>query len=254
MSSIKSAIIYQIYYINDPKINYIGSSMNNQVKYRWTYHKSDYKKYLENPNNNRANIYPYFKEYGIENFKILKLKDINVIDREHLKAYEQLYINKYKSVNKLNPFNILVNEDRKKYLKKYREDNKEIRTEYAKQRYKKNPEYFSNYAKEHKDKIKSYKQEYYLKQKEEKSEQYQRLLQRANKLIKCEICNIEFKQKYLKKHLNTQKHKNKESGNIIDYSNDDTKKLCEICNCYINKRHFNEHINTKKHKDNLNKL
>jgi hypothetical protein len=118
-------------------------------------------------------------------------------------------------------------------------------------RYKNNKEYFDNYAKENKDKIKSYKHEYYLKQKENNSEQYQKLLQRADKLIKCEICNLDFKQKHYKKHLSTQKHKDKETGIEIDYSKDETKKLCEICNCYITKKHFNQHIKTPKHQNNL---
>jgi len=253
MNSITTGMVYQIYYINNPKINYIGSSMNNQIRYRWRDHKADYKKYLENPNNNRANIYQYFKEYGIENFKIIKLKDINVIDREHLKMYEQLYINKYKPINKFNPFNILVNEDRKNYLKKYREEHKEKRNEYAKQRYKNNPEYFSNYAKENKEKIKSYKHEYYLKQKEQNSEQYQKMKEYHKIKIVCQICNIELSKKHYKEHLETQKHKDNESGNKIDYSKDKTKKLCEICNCYITKKHFNQHIKTPKHQTNLKK-
>jgi hypothetical protein len=41
--------------------------MNNQIKYRWRDHKSDYKKYLENQNNNRANILKNME------LKILKL-------------------------------------------------------------------------------------------------------------------------------------------------------------------------------------
>ena len=247
----KLGMIYQIYYINNPKINYIGSSMNNQIKYRWRDHKSEYKKYLENQNNNRANIYQYFKEYGIENFKIIKLKDIEIIDRSHLKAFEQLFINKYKPVNKVNPFNILVKEDRKEYFKKYREENKEIRKEYAKYRYQNNREYFDNYAKENKDKIKSYKHEYYLKQKENNSEQYQKMKEYYKIKILCKICNIELSKKHYKEHLNTQKHKDKENGIEIDYSMDKTKKLCEICNCYITKKHFNQHIKTPKHQNNL---
>ena len=250
-NDIKLGMIYQIYYINNPKINYIGSSMNNQTRYRWRDHKSDYHKYLENPNNNRANIYPYFKEYGIENFKIIKLKDINVIDREHLKAYEQLYINKYKPVNKLNPFNILVNEDKKIYRKEYYKKNIDQIKEKEYKRYQNNPEYFSNYARENKEKITDYKHEYYLKQKENNSEQYQKLVDRANKIIKCDICNIETKQKHMKKHLETKKHKDNEQGIHTDYSSDPNKKICEICNCYISKKHFKEHLSSKKHLANV---
>ena len=45
----KYGMIYQIYYNNNPTIHYIGSSMNNEVKYRWRDHKADYCKYLNNP-------------------------------------------------------------------------------------------------------------------------------------------------------------------------------------------------------------
>jgi hypothetical protein len=251
MSSLKTGMIYQIYYNNDPTIHYIGSSMNNEIKYRWRDHKADYHKYLQNPNNKRAEIYKYFKEFGIENFTIKKLKDINVIDRDHLKVYEQLKINKTKPVNKVNPFNILSKEDKKNYYKKYNFEHREQRNEYARQRYQNNKEYFDNYANDNKEKIAEYKHEYYLKQKENNTEQYQKLEERANKIIKCDICNIETKQKHMKKHLETKKHLDNEKGIKIDYSNDPNKKLCEICNCYTTKKHFKEHLSSKKHLANV---
>jgi hypothetical protein len=251
MSSLKTGMIYQIYYINNPTIHYIGSSMNNEIKYRWRDHKADFHKYLQNPNNKRAEIYKYFKEFGIENFTIKKLKDINVIDRDHLKVYEQLKINKTKPVNKVNPFNILSKEDKKNYKKQYQIKNKEKIQEYCKQRYQNNKEYFENYKTENKEKITDYKHEYYLKQKENNTEQYQKLEERANKIIKCDICNIETKQKHMKKHLETKKHLDNEKGIKIDYSNDPNKKLCKICNCYTTKKHFKEHLSSKKHLANV---
>lgn len=243
-------MIYQIYYINDPKINYIGSSLNSDLNCRWNYHKADYKKYLENNLDNRANIYPYFKEYGIENFKIIKLKEFEVIDRKHLKSYEQLFINKYKPVNKLNPFNILFKEERKNYYTEYNIKNRESRNLYAKDRYKNNPDYFANYVKENQDRIKEYKHQYYLKQKENNSEQYQKMKEYGKNKILCEICNVEISKKHYKEHLDTQKHKNNENGIIIDLSKDATKKLCTICNCYTSKKNFSNHIKTKKHIEN----
>ena len=246
----KLGMIYQIYYNDNPNIHYIGSSMNNEIRYRWRDHKADYKKYLDNPNNQRAVIYQYFKEFGIENFTIKKIKDLNIIDRDHLKAYEQLYINKLKPVNKLNPFNILAKEDKKNYRKNYYIKNKEKIQLKEKNRYKNNKEYFDNYKEENKEKIKEYKKKYYEKQRDNNTEQYQKLVERANKIIKCEICNIETTQRHMKKHLETKKHQDNEKGIKIDHSNDLTKKLCDICNCYISKKHFNEHLNSKKHLEN----
>lgn len=194
-TELKNAMIYKIYYINDPNIIYIGSSMNNQTSKRWTDHKADYKKYLNNPKNNRANIYPYFKEYGIENFNIVKIKDIQVVDRAHLKVYEQLFINKLKPVNLVNPFNILADVDKKNYSAKYYEKNKDLKREYGKNRYLNNPEYFANYAKENKEKIKEYKHQLYLKQKEYLSEK-----------ITCNICNLQVTRGSYNKHTKSKTH------------------------------------------------
>ncbi len=191
MSVTNTGIIYQIYYINDKNINYIGSSMNNNIKKRWKYHVGDFNKYLKDSNNNRANIYPFFKEYGIENFKIIKLKEIDIIDDKHLKAYEQLFINKYKPVNKRKPFNILANVDRKNYLKQYYGKNIEKIKEKGRIRYLNDPEYFANYAKENKEKIKEYKHQLYLKEKE----------------YTCNVCQFSMKEKSFIKHKRTQKHK-----------------------------------------------
>lgn len=245
------AIIYQILYNNNPTIHYIGSSMNNEVKYRWRDHKADYKKYLDNINNKRSEIYKYFKEFGIENFIIKKIKTLEIIDREHLKAYEQLYINKLKPVNKLNAFNILAKEDRKTYYTKYNEEHREHRQEYAKQRYQNNKEYFNNYKEENKEKIKQYKHEYYLRQKENNTDQYKKLQENGKDKVKCNICNTNISKKHFKEHTRTQKHIDNEKGIKIDYSNDPNKKICEICTCYISKRHFKEHLSSKKHLANI---
>jgi hypothetical protein len=195
MDSHKTGMIYQIYYINDKKINYIGSSMNTNVNTRWGYHKGDFKKYLKDSNDNRANIYPLFKEYGIENFKIVKIKDVDVIDNKHLKMYEQLFINKFKPVNKINPFNILADVDKKNYAAKYYEKNKDLKREYGKNRYLNNQEYFANYANENKEKIKEYKRQLYLKQKEQRSEKKH-----------CEYCNVYIRLDGFKAHTRGKNH------------------------------------------------
>jgi hypothetical protein len=68
----------------------------------------------------KSAIYPYFKESGIENFRMMLIKEYRVVDRKQLEAYEQLWINKLKPVNRCNPLCI-----KSLYIKKYREDNKE---------------------------------------------------------------------------------------------------------------------------------
>lgn len=198
MDSYQVGMIYQIYYINDPKINYIGSSFNG-INKRWTYHKTDYNKYLNDDRKPASAIYPYFKEFDIKNFEIKELKKYNVIDNNHLKMYEQLYINKYKSVNKINPFNILASEDKKKYKKEYSIKNKDKISQYSKQRYANNKEYFDNYVEENRDKIKEYKAQHYQKNKEKVAE-------KAKERILCIICNKEVtKCKYVR-HCKTKQH------------------------------------------------
>lgn len=69
MDSYQVCMVYQINYINDPKINYIGSSFND-VSLRWEDHITDYNKYLKYDRKTASTIYPYFKKYDIKNFEI----------------------------------------------------------------------------------------------------------------------------------------------------------------------------------------
>ena len=165
MISYKTGIVYQIYYNNDPNIHYIGSSLNNIDK-RWEHHRQDYNKYINSEKKPASTIYPYFKDLGIYNFTIIELYRYRVTDTKHLKMYEQLYINKLKPVNRINPFNILAGVDKKNYADKHYQEHKKEKSEYGKKRYANNKEYFENYAEENKEKIKEYKAQHYQKNKE----------------------------------------------------------------------------------------
>lgn len=89
--------IYKIYF-ND--IIYIGSTVFTLEK-RFKEHLRDYKIYILSEGlKKRISIFPYFKKYGIDNFKIELIKEYNICDRNELYAYEQLYINKIKCINK----------------------------------------------------------------------------------------------------------------------------------------------------------
>ena len=89
--------VYKIIH-NQSNICYVGSTFNT-LRDKWQRHRHSFARYL-NKNGAEFSIYPYFKEYGIENFKILLIKEYEVIDRRHLEVMEQLWINKLKSVNK----------------------------------------------------------------------------------------------------------------------------------------------------------
>ncbi|KUF84774.1 hypothetical protein AM588_10001756 [Phytophthora nicotianae] len=105
-------------------ICYVGSTLNKELKQRWKQHKEDYAKWLKGPRKEIA-IYPSFKRHGIDQFKIVLVKQYDVVDRKHLEAYEQLWINIFRktAVNKVNPFSIKTMA-RKEYDKQYREMNK----------------------------------------------------------------------------------------------------------------------------------
>ena len=100
--------IYQIEYIKNSNIRYIGSTTKS-IKNRFSSHKTKYNKWLENDDYAKCEIYEYFKAYGIENFTITLLKEYNILNKSHLLVYEQLWMNKLKNINKnkaFSPINI----------------------------------------------------------------------------------------------------------------------------------------------------
>ena len=105
---------------------YIGSTFQT-LKKRYKAHLKDFKK------NNRCNSKFVFRQFGIANIIIETIKEYDVCDREHLEAYETLWIENFKDVviNQLRPFCI-----KRLSKKQYREKNRE----YNKQYYEKNRE------------------------------------------------------------------------------------------------------------------
>lgn len=119
--------IYRIICIPEPTIQYVGETYD-ELRYRWQRHKIQYTRYLKG-NYRTVAIFPYFTQYGIENFKIIKIKDYivyreNEKDHKHLMAYEQLWINKLKCVNTRISFNPIP--PKKLALLRYYEKKEEI--------------------------------------------------------------------------------------------------------------------------------
>lgn len=101
--------VYRIICTVDPNIQYVGSTFN-ELRHRWQQHKKGYIRWLREKGAT-ISIYPYFKKYGIEHFKIVLIKEYTVYasndkDHKHLMVYEQLWISKTKSVNKNSVFRI----------------------------------------------------------------------------------------------------------------------------------------------------
>ena len=128
--------IYKIIH-SQSNICYVGSTFNS-LKGRFAQHKVDYK-----CKKNKFSIHPYFKQFGIDNFKIILIKEYEVVDRRHLEVYEQLWINKLKSINKAPVVEFLLKECRKQTLKKYYENNKEKEANRQREFIKKNKERYS---------------------------------------------------------------------------------------------------------------
>lgn len=120
--------IYRIIHI-ESDIQYIGSTFDEPRK-RWQKHKYDFLKWMSDESRKSCSIVPFFKKYGIDKFRLIKIKEYDVIDRKHLEAYEQLWISKIKCVNKKESFRIgwLYYQANRDYFnakkKEYREANK----------------------------------------------------------------------------------------------------------------------------------
>lgn len=153
--------IYRIVHL-DSDICYVGST-SKSIESRWVGHQAAYDRWLKGCI--CITIYPYFQLYGIERFKIIIEKEYNVCDRNQLRAYEQLWINRFKktAVNRNSAFglNILM---QKQYQEQYRKANKDKIAKQSKQ-----------FREANKDKISKQSKQYYEANKEKiakKNKQY----------------------------------------------------------------------------------
>ncbi len=121
------------------QILYIGSTTQKLNK-RFKDHKT-----------NACSISKYFKDtnYSFSNGCEL-IKEYNVIDKIHLLAYEQLWMNVYRNriVNKKKAYALLENEHKKQYEKQYRESHKEHKKQYDRKYRESNKEKISEQQKQ----------------------------------------------------------------------------------------------------------
>jgi molecular chaperone DnaK (HSP70) len=182
MTNYKTGRIYKIICSQSNDI-YIGSTFN-RLSDRFRQHKLAFNQYLNN-NHCCISIFPYFEKYGIENFKIILIKEYNVCDKKGLLVYEQLWINKLNSINNwcaFQPFNKkqygkLYYENNKDYKKQYYENNKDNIKDYKKQYRENNKDKIKQYGKlyyeNNKDNIKNYKKQYYENNKDKIKQYYE---------------------------------------------------------------------------------
>ena len=225
--------VYIIFCHVNPKIYYVGSTFN-QLKQRWNKHKNS---------NNDCSIKKYFDKYGIENFSIKLIKSYNVYrehskDNKHLRAYEQLWINKFRnSCNIFHSFNPLKKEQKTRTNKEWYENNKKKNIEIKKEYYKNNKEKIlekakEKYTKNNKEQIKKKSKEYYENnkknilenQKEYRENNKEKILEKCKeyrennkeqikKKYTCECGSILTIQKK-SRHLKSIKHQNYIKNNI----------------------------------------
>jgi group I intron endonuclease len=180
--------IYKII-VNCSNQIYIGSTQQ-ECRARWQEHKDNYKQF-KNGKSGNCSAFDLFDKFGIDNCKIILIKQYEIVDRKHLRALEQLWINKLKPINKLSAFVIdpILKEKISEYMKKYREEHKEEIAEVNKK-----------YREEHKEEIAEINKKYREEHKEE-------IAKRKSEKITCEICNCEITRGSKSRHEKSKKHK-----------------------------------------------
>jgi len=203
--------IYKIVH-NQSNINYVGSTFDI-LRNRFRKHKNDL----------NTSISSYFEEFGAENFKIILIKEYEVFDKKHLLAYEQLWINKLKSINKNQTFKPL-----KKQFEQLR---------------------LSNFQKINDLELKDKKKEYYKKNKEiltvKFKEYYEVNKDKLQEKINCE-CGGKYTFQHKSRHEKSNKHLNFINQTIKIQKLPTDKLTCE-CGSVYSRAGKSFHIKSKKH-------
>jgi hypothetical protein len=168
---LKVGKVYKII-TRESNVCYVGSTFD-KLSARMGCHRSAYK--TQNCNGKSYySVFDLFERYGVENCKIVLIKAYPVIDRKHLLAYETLWINKLRSINKIEPFTV--------FLKRKSLTKKQINTIFNGTK--------NNYFKE-----------YYQNNREH-------ILQKQKQKKKCDVCNIQIRSDSMKLHLQSKRHLN----------------------------------------------
>ncbi len=97
--------VYQIKHKTLP-ICYVGSTTNTLHR-RWLDHGCSFRAWMNGNKVISISMYPHMRTHGMDQFEMLLLQEYHICDKQHLRAYEQLWVNKLSSVNKKGPFNLL---------------------------------------------------------------------------------------------------------------------------------------------------
>jgi len=108
------------------------------TRHRFQQHKYNFNEWL-NGNASKISIFPFFKKYGINDFKMILIKTYQVCDKNHLSSYEQLWVSRLKCCNRNMPWGVSIHSCKwmtqvyqVAYQEVYREVNKEKLTSNSK--------------------------------------------------------------------------------------------------------------------------
>jgi hypothetical protein len=197
---------------------YIGSTLN-KLRFRFQEHKQRYKQHKDT-GYGHVSVFQLFDKYGIENCKIMLIKQYDVCDHAHLRVYETLWLIRSKTaINKMMPFNI-----KWLYNRHYRQENSEKIKQYYQENSEKIKEKKKQYRQENSEKIKEKKKQYYQENSEkirERTKQYrqensEKIKERNSEKVMCE-CGCALRRYDIKRHRRTKKHEDLLSKNVSSH-------------------------------------
>lgn len=241
----KTGRVYKIV-VGQSEECYIGSTFDD-LKYRFRGHKKSYKSYLNGVRKTVSSVC-LFEKYGIENCKIVLIKEYLVDNKNHLRNYESLWISKHRKccVNKLDSAGYIITKSKRTLLKlyssiksiEYKNLNKDVISIRRKE-----------YREKNKEVISVRKKEYYQKNKEEiikknaifRKNNWNTIYSKQSERILCE-CGIETDKQHLNRHLKSKRHIKIMEGTYVGPE----RVLCE-CGSEVIEKNMNRHKRTQKH-------
>ena len=178
---------------NNPEITvvYFGSTVQSLCR-RMASHRGSYKAWCSGKAKPYS-IFPYFKQYGIEQFHIELVQDFSCDNEQQLLTQENVYIRGFECCNK--HWAIRTPEEVKQQRKQRYQDNKETIIAKAKQYYEDNFDVISIKKKQRSldnaESIAIYQKQYRQ--------------DHAEQIITC-VCGCQIRKDSLRKHLKSKKH------------------------------------------------
>ena len=130
--------VYKIISINpENKMTYYGSTTSN-LSSRFNMHKASYKHWLKDETRPQSSLYKYFKEFGVENFKIELVSKIDCTSHKELLTMERFHTDNNEFViNQNTPIRTAeeMREIKRLNSKKYYKENRVKHIEVVKKRY-----------------------------------------------------------------------------------------------------------------------